>query len=249
MNLSLHPSAQIDAGLLCGYNVVIEENVSIGVDCQIGHGVIIHAGTQIGNSVRIDDGAIIGKLPMCAARSAMTANRTDLPPCTIHDRCIIGAHAVIYRGAHIEDGVMVADLASIREQTSIGPFTIVGRGVTVENRVEIGTRCKIETNAYITALSSIGDDCFVAPEVTFTNDNFLGRTSERFRYHRGVTMLTGARVGANSTILPGIKIGEDSLVAAGSVVTRDVKSRMTVLGIPAREHRPVPEEQLLEQQL
>ena len=51
MNLSLHPSAQIDAGLLCGYNVVIEENVRIGVNCHLGHGVIIRAGTQIGDRV------------------------------------------------------------------------------------------------------------------------------------------------------------------------------------------------------
>ena len=248
MNLSLHPSAQIDAGLLCGYNVVIEENVRVGVDCRIGHGVIIHAGTQIGDKVRIDDYAVIGKMPMRAARSAMTAS-VDLPPCIIGDHCIIGAHAVIYRGALIEEGVMIADLASVREQTAIGPYTIVGRGATVENKVAIGARCKVESNAYLTALSSIGDDCFVAPEVTFTNDNFLGRTRERFRHHRGVTMLNGARVGANATVLPGITIGADALVAAGAVVTRDVLDRMTVLGAPARELRPVPEEQLLEHQL
>jgi acetyltransferase-like isoleucine patch superfamily enzyme len=247
MNLSLHPTAQIDAGLLCGYNVVIEEDVRIGVDCRIGHGVIIHAGTQIGDKVRIDDNAVIGKMPMRSARSSMTV-KMDLAPCVIGDHCIIGSHTVIYRGALIEEGVMIADLASVREQTVIGSYTIIGRGVTVENRVAIGTRCKVESNAYVTALSSVGDDCFIAPEVTFTNDNFLGRTKERFRRHRGVTMLNGARVGANATILPGITIGEDGLVAAGSVVTRDVLDRMTVLGAPAREHRPVPEEQLLEHQ-
>jgi len=249
MNLSLHPSAEIDAGLLCGYNVVIEENVSIGLDCQIGHGVIIHAGTRIGDKVCIHDHAVLGKLPMRSARSAMTQQQTDLAPCIINDHCIIGTHAVIYRGALIEEGVMVADLASVREHTSIGKFTIIGRGVTVENKVQIGARCKIETNAYVTALSTIGDDCFIAPEVTFTNDNFLGRTRERFRHHRGVTMRTGARVGANATILPGIVIGADALVAAGAVVTRDVRDRMTVIGVPARVYRPVPEEQLLELQL
>src|ERR1700751_4935364 len=84
MNLSLHPSAQIDAGLLCGYNVVIEEGVRIGVACRIGHGVIIHGGTQSGDKVRIDDHAVIGKLPMRSARSVMTV-QVDLPPCIIRD--------------------------------------------------------------------------------------------------------------------------------------------------------------------
>ncbi len=247
MNLSLHPSAQIDAGLLCGHNVVIEENVRIGVNCNLGHGIIIRAGTQIGDRVRIDDQTVIGKLPMRSARSAMTG-RTDLPACIISNDCIIGSVVVIYRGAYLEEGVLVADLATVREETSIGPYTIIGRGVAVENKVNIGARCKIETNAYVTALSSIDDDCFVAPEVTFTNDRFLGRTRERFRYHRGVTMLKGARVGANATVLPGVTIGADALVAAGSVVTRDVPDRITVMGAPARHFKAVPEEQLLERQ-
>jgi acetyltransferase-like isoleucine patch superfamily enzyme len=130
----------------------------------------------------------------------------------------------------------------------IGEYTIVGRGVTVENKVTIGKRCKLETEAYITALSEIGDYCFIAPEVTFTNDNFMARTKERFKYHKGVTMKTGARIGANVTVLPGVTIEDDALVAAGSVVTRNVPARKIVLGSPARVWRDVPVEQLLENQ-
>jgi len=130
----------------------------------------------------------------------------------------------------------------------IGELTIVGRGVAVENRVKIGPRCKIETGAYVTAISEIGAGCFIAPMVTFTNDNFMGRTKERFKYHKGVTLKDGARVGANSTILPGIVLGEDAVVAAGSVVTRDVPARKIALGSPARVWREVPEDQLLENQ-
>ena len=73
----------------------------------------------------------------------------------------------------------------------------------------------------------------------------MGRTKERFKYHRGVTLERGARVGANATILPGITIGEEGVVAAGSIVTRDVPPRKIVLGTPAGVFRPVPEEQLL----
>jgi acetyltransferase-like isoleucine patch superfamily enzyme len=40
-------------------------------------------------------------------------------------------------------------------------------------------------------------------------------------------------VGANATILPGVSIGEFSIIAAGSVVTKDVPSGVLVAGNPA----------------
>jgi acetyltransferase-like isoleucine patch superfamily enzyme len=208
---------------------------------------VIYPDTILGNNVRIDDHAVLGKRPMKAALSAVTREQ-QLAACVIEDDCIIGTFVVIYRGATVRNRVMVADLASVREDVEIGEYTIIGRGVTVENKVKVGKRCKLETEAYITALSEIGDGCFIAPEVTFTNDNFLGRTKERFKYHKGVTMKRGARIGANVTVLPGITLGEDALVAAGSVVTRDVPAKKIVLGAPAKVWRDVPTEQWLENQ-
>lgn len=247
MNNFIHPSAQVGAGTQLGHNSVVHENVKIGANCRIGSGVVVHADSVIGNNVRIDDNTVIGKLPMKAALSAVTQDQV-LPPCVIADDCMIGTMVVVYRGCVVRNKVMVADLASLRENVEIGEYTIIGRGVTVENKVSIGSRCKLETEAYITALSEIGDGCFIAPEVTFTNDNFLGRTKDRFKFHKGVTMKRGARIGANVTVLPGLTLGEDALVAAGSVVTRDVPARKVVLGSPAKVWRDVPSEQLLENQ-
>jgi acetyltransferase-like isoleucine patch superfamily enzyme len=230
-----------------GHNSVVHEDVKIGTNCRIGSGVVIHAGSVIGNNVRIDDNTVIGKLPMKAALSAVTQDQ-QLDPCIIADDCMIGAMVVIYRGCTVRTRVMVADLASLRENVEVGEYTIIGRGVTIENKVRVGSRCKLETEAYITALSEIGDGCFIAPEVTFTNDNFLGRTKDRFKYHKGVTMKRGSRIGANVTVLPGLTLGEDALVADGSVVTRDVPARKIVLGSPAKIWRDVPTDQLLENQ-
>jgi UDP-2-acetamido-3-amino-2,3-dideoxy-glucuronate N-acetyltransferase len=247
MSNFLHPTAQIGAGTQLGYNSVVHNDAVIGANCAIGSGVVIHPGSVIGNNVRIDDNTVIGKLPMKAALSAVTTDQA-LEPCVIADDCMIGAMVVIYRGCTLHTKVMVADLASLRENVVVGEYTIIGRGVTVENKVTIGSRCKLETEAYITALSEIGDGCFIAPEVTFTNDNFLGRTKDRFKHHKGVTMRRGARIGANVTVLPGLTLGEDALVAAGSIVTRDVPARMVVMGSPAKIWRDVPVEQLLENQ-
>ncbi len=239
--------AEVGEGTVLGPGAVIAAGARVGRDCTVGAFVVVHPDTVIGDGVRIDDHAVLGKLPMKAAASAVTKLR-ELPPLEIGAGCLVGAHVIVYRGARIGPRVMLADQATVREDVEIGELTIVGRGVTIENRVTVGPRCKIETEAYITALSSIGEGCFIAPEVTFTNDNFLGRTKERFRFHRGVTLERGARVGANATFLPGITVGADALVAAGSVVTRDVPPRMIVMGAPAKPLREVPPEQLLDNQ-
>ena len=228
-------------------NVIIEDKVVIGNNCQVGYNAIIREGTTIGDNVRIDDNAVIGKQPMKAVLSILR-EELNLSPTSIGNNCLIGANTVIYNGSIISDYVLVADLASIRENTSIGEYTIIGRGVTVENYVKIGKRCKLESESYIAAFSELEDYVFIAPGVVTSNDNFLGRTEERFKYFKGIIVKKGGRIGANAAILPGKVIGEDALVAAGSVVTKDVLPRKVVMGSPARIIRNVPEEQLIENQ-
>jgi len=247
MSALIDPSALVGEGTTIGAGSVVAADVRIGRDCRIGCNVVIHPGTLVGDAVRIDDNTVIGKLPMRSVRSAVTRD-VELAPARLEEACLVGACVVVYRGARIGRAVLLADLVTVREEVEIGDETIVGRGVAVENRVRIGSRCKIETNAYVTALSEIGRGCFIAPMATFTNDNFMGRSAERFRHFGGVRMKDGARVGANATVLPGVTIGEDGMVAAGSVVTRDVPPRKIVLGSPARVWKDVPEDQLLENQ-
>lgn len=230
-----------------GLNVVIEDDVIIADGVEIGHNAVIHAGVRIGKNSKILDGAILGKLPAKAAMSALTDER-ELPPLVIGEAVTVGANCVIYRGAEISDAVFFGDLATVREDVSIGKGTIIGRGVTVENRVSVGKKCKIESNAYITAISIIEDYCFIAPCVAFSNDNFLGRTEERKKHFKGAAIRKGARIGAGAVLLPGIEVGEDALVAAGSVVTKNVPPRMIVMGTPAKIIRAVPKEQLIENQ-
>jgi UDP-2-acetamido-3-amino-2,3-dideoxy-glucuronate N-acetyltransferase len=243
----IHSTATVGENTAIGENTIISAGVTIGAGCLIGHGVVIHPNVSIGTNVRIDDHAVIGKQPMRAANSILKA-QDQLPPADIGDDCIIGTAAIIYTGCRIGQKVLVADEASVRENTSVGDYTIVGRGVTIENYCTVGRYCKLETESYITAYSILEDRVFIAPQVTTSNDNYGGRTEERFKHFKGITVKKGGRVGVGAVILPGRTIGEDALVAGGAVVTRDVPARKIVRGSPARVWRDVPEEQLLENQ-
>ena len=246
-NSVIDKTAQIGSGTIYGNFCVFGVGVSIGAGCVIGNNVCIHDGTKIGDKVRIDDNAVIGKFPMRAANSAVTKEQV-LPSAIVGDDCIIGTSVVIYRGAELGNKILVADLSTVRENVTIGDFSIVGRGVAIENQCKIGKYCKLETNVYITAYSELEDRVFVAPGAVTSNDNYVGRTEERFKHFKGVIIKKGGRIGANATILPGKTVGADGLVAAGALLSKDCPEKKIVLGSPAKVLRDVHDEQLLENQ-
>jgi acetyltransferase-like isoleucine patch superfamily enzyme len=225
-------------GLLLGDGVRLPDST------WIGGNVVIHDGTVVGDGVRIQDGAVLGK-PL-ALGPASTAARGELPPLQIDDGATVGANAVVLAGAHIGPSAVVGDRAHVRERAAVGEGSVVGSGSAVDNDVSIGARVKIQTACYLTAFSVVEDDVFVAPGVTTTNDNAMGR-HERGAALSGATLRRACRVGAGSILLPGIEVGEEAFVAAGALVTRDVEPRTLVMGVPAKAVRQVEDAELLEQ--
>ncbi len=239
------PSALVGTGTTMGYFNVIGAGVYIGESVEIGNHVVIHPDTVIGAGSRVGDFAVIGKLPNPSRLS--TVNSTgDLVPLETGEEANIGSHVVLYRGTKVGSQVTIADFASVRERCRVGNNVVIGRGVAVENDTTIGDFTKIQTGAYITAYVTMEDHVFVAPMVTTTNDNYMGRTEKRFAEKKGATIKRGARVGGASVLLPGVVVGEEAFVAAGALVTKDVPARTVVKGFPARAVRMVPDEELLE---
>ncbi|MFN8108934.1 MAG: DapH/DapD/GlmU-related protein [Thermoleophilia bacterium] len=224
-------------------NLVLGEGVVIGEDVEIGANVVIRDGTVIGDGCVIQDNVVLGKQPRLSAKS--TAKRDPLPPLTLGAGAAVCSGAVVYAGTTVGPKAIIGDLASVRERCTIGESAVIGRGVCVENDTNIGAFCKVQSNSYITAYSDLEDHVFIAPCVTTTNDNFMGRTEERHALIRGAIIRRGARVGGGVVILPGIEIGEEAFIAAGSLVTKAVPAHKLVAGLPAKVWRDVPQSELL----
>ncbi len=223
--------------------LVLDDDVVLPHDIEIGANVVIHAGAEFGAAVRIQDGAIVGKAVVLGRHSRASAGE---PAATlIGDEATIAAQAVVVAGASIGAGAFVGDQSHVRERAQVGAGAAVGRGSAIDNDVVIGERVRIQTGCYITAYSVVEDDVFIGPGVFTYNDNSMGR-HPRDEALAGVTLRRASRIGGGVRILPGIEVGEEAFVATGAVVTRAVPARTLVMGVPARHVRDISPEELIE---
>lgn len=153
---------------------------------------------------------------------------------------IIRSGTVIYSGVEIGNNFKSGHNVLIRENTKIGDNVLVGTASVIDGDCRIGKDVSIQTGAYITRYTTIEDGAFLGPLCVTTNDKYMkyGVTL------KGPVIKQGARIGANSTIMPGITIGKGAIVGAGSVVTKDVPPCKVVMGVPARVVRDAPREEV-----
>ena len=143
-------------------------------------------------------------------------------PIIIEGKCEIGEN--------LDTGYFV-----VLRQCIIGSNVMIWSHTTIDPHAVIKDRVRIHNHCYVAPYTLIEEDVFLAPGVVIANDKYPVRTDPS--KWEPVIIESGAKIGANVTLLPGIVIGEYALIGAGSVVTKNVPAKEVWVGNPARKLR------------
>lgn len=126
----------------------------------------------------------------------------------------------------------------------------VGAGAKVVGPINISTMCELTVgeNSWIgtnltvhgNGVVAIGDNCDVAPDVTFlTGTHVIGDSARRAGAGRNtqITVGNGCWLGARSTLVGQLRVGESSILGACSFANNDVEPNSLTAGVPAKKVR------------
>ncbi|MGD8432376.1 MAG: DapH/DapD/GlmU-related protein [Nitrosopumilaceae archaeon] len=198
---------------------------------------IVYPKVKIGSKSIIEDYAVIGKKPQGVKKVKVLK---------IGSGAIIRTGTILYSGSTIGDNFQTGDYCRVRENNLIGNNVSIGANSHVERDSRIGNNVRVHSLCFIPEYTILEDNVWMGPGVTITNvvhppcPIFKERGHEmELKCLRGPLIRKGAIIGARTILLPGVEIGERAFVAAGSVVTKDVKPDTVVVGSPARRTKKI----------
>ncbi len=195
------------------------------MDDAFSPAVHLYPGVSLGLHSQLGDYVVIG----CPPRGA----DPDQLLTQIGENATLRSHTVIYAGNFIGNDFQTGHGVLIREMNQIGDDVSIGSHSIIEHHVRLGNRVRLHSGVFIPEFSVLEDDSWVGPHVVFTNALYPLSPSAKANL-AGPHIMQGAKIGANSTLLPGVVIGRNALIGAGSVVVRDVPDGKVVVGNPAR---------------
>ena len=142
-------------------------------------------------------------------------------------------NCMTYRGIIVGDRVTIGKHAIIRPTNIYG--SAIGEGLKIGNNSSIGPYSYIGCSGYI----EIGNNVMMSPRVSIYSENHLFDNPELTIKEQGVKrefvkIEDDCWIAANTVILAGVTIGRGSVIAAGSVVNKDVPPYSIVGGVPAK---------------
>lgn len=191
--------------MLSGVTIINPENTYISPDAKIGNDTVIYPDTYINGKTEIGKKCIIG------------------PGTSIKD-CIIGDGAKILKSE--------CENSEIKSNASVGPWSRIRPGSSIGENVKIGNfvetkKTKIAKNSKAQHLTYLGD-------ATIGENVNIGAGTITCNYDGKNKFKTSigdeSFVGSNSSLVAPVNIGKKSLIAAGSVITKDVPDYSLAFG-------------------
>ena len=108
-----------------------------------------------------------------------------------------------------------------------------GKHIKVGKRFFANFNLVVLDEAYVT----IGDDCFIGPNVslyTACHSTDPVERNSRNEWAKPITIGNNVWIGGSTTILPGVTIGDNVTIGAGSIVVKNIPSNVVVAGNPAK---------------
>lgn len=146
----------------------------------------------------------------------------------------VHSSAIVDNGAQVGAGTRIWHFCHVMSTAVLGEGCVLGQNVFVGAQCTLGDRVKVQNNVSVYQGVTLEDDVFCGPSMVFTNVRNPRAHIERKDAFEPTRVGRGATLGANCTVVCGNTVGAYAMVAAGSVVTRDVPDHALVLGVPGR---------------
>jgi acetyltransferase-like isoleucine patch superfamily enzyme len=197
----------------------VAPNAKLGSNVSVGAFSLIHADVVIGDNTIIESHCVIGNPSALSAGAPLIIGRDSL----------IRSHSIFYVGSTFGDRLVTGHRVTVREGTKAGTNLQIGTLSDVQGHCEIGDYVRTHSNVHIGQKSKIGSFVWIFPYVVLTND-----PHPPSNVMMGCIIEDYAVIATMSVVLPGVKVGTHALVAAHSLVSKDVESRTVVGGSPAK---------------
>ncbi len=156
-------------------------------------------------------------------------NKLHFKGATIDNNCCINDSSTISPNTHILENCLILN-------GDIKPYSYIGRNSIIQNAT-IGSFCSIANDVFV-GLGTHPTNLFSTSPLFYRRNNTfdIKLVSENldFSEYSSIEIGNDVWIGSRATIIDGVKVGDGAIIAAGTLVTKDVEPYSIIGGVPAK---------------